>query len=192
MSSGDNSVHRPFSGLYTCVPLMMTVCAGRFTPHASVAVDTSTCTWPPANRSSTSLRSARAMPAWWMAKPYGSTSFRSASATEPAASAARISRAASSRMNLATASAAVAMSRSARAVLAVSLRLCTKMSTWLPLPACSTTLSYVISFMSWKRFTAFFSVMPTYCCWSGQGRKELSKWNRPEAGLTRRKAATSS
>jgi hypothetical protein len=28
--------------LYTCVPLMMTVWAGRFTPHASVAVDTST------------------------------------------------------------------------------------------------------------------------------------------------------
>jgi hypothetical protein len=29
--------------LLTCVPLMMTVCAGRLTPHARVAVHTSTC-----------------------------------------------------------------------------------------------------------------------------------------------------
>jgi len=42
-SSGDSSPQAPFSGLYTWVPLMMTVCAGRLTPHASVAVDTSTC-----------------------------------------------------------------------------------------------------------------------------------------------------
>jgi hypothetical protein len=28
---------------HTWVPLMMTVCAGRFTPQANVAVDTSTC-----------------------------------------------------------------------------------------------------------------------------------------------------
>lgn len=43
-SSGDNSVHAPFSGLYISVPFKMTVCAGRLTPHASVAVDTNTCT----------------------------------------------------------------------------------------------------------------------------------------------------
>ncbi len=42
-SNGDSSPQAPFSGLYTWVPLMMTVCAGRFTPHASVAVETSTC-----------------------------------------------------------------------------------------------------------------------------------------------------
>ena len=42
-SSGDSSPQAPFSGLYTWVPLMITVWAGRFTPQASVAVDTSTC-----------------------------------------------------------------------------------------------------------------------------------------------------
>ena len=31
------------SGRLACVPLMMTLCAGRLTPQASVAVDTSTC-----------------------------------------------------------------------------------------------------------------------------------------------------
>lgn len=33
----------PFSGLYTSVPLMITVCAGKLTPHAKVAVHTRTC-----------------------------------------------------------------------------------------------------------------------------------------------------
>lgn len=42
-SNAPNSTQRPFSGLYTCVPFMMTVCAGKFTPHANVAVDTRTC-----------------------------------------------------------------------------------------------------------------------------------------------------
>lgn len=42
MSRAPSSVHLPFSGLYTCVPLMMTVCAGKLTPQANVAVDTST------------------------------------------------------------------------------------------------------------------------------------------------------
>lgn len=42
-SSGPSSCQAPFSGLYTCVPLMITICAGRFTPHAKVAVDTNTC-----------------------------------------------------------------------------------------------------------------------------------------------------
>ena len=37
------SVKPPFCGLYSCVPLMMTVCAGRLTPQASVAVQHSTC-----------------------------------------------------------------------------------------------------------------------------------------------------
>jgi hypothetical protein len=42
-SNAPNSTQRPFSGLYTCVPFMMTVCAGKFTPQAKVAVDTRTC-----------------------------------------------------------------------------------------------------------------------------------------------------
>ena len=42
-SKAPNSTQRPFSGLYTCVPFMMTVCAGKFTPQANVAVDTRTC-----------------------------------------------------------------------------------------------------------------------------------------------------
>ena len=42
MSSAPSSVQRPFSGLYTWVPLMMTVWAGRFTPQARVAVETKT------------------------------------------------------------------------------------------------------------------------------------------------------
>lgn len=42
ISSAPSSVQRPFSGLYTWVPLMMTVWAGRFTPQARVAVETKT------------------------------------------------------------------------------------------------------------------------------------------------------
>ena len=42
-SRGLSSCQLPLAGLYTWVPLMMTVWAGRFTPHASVAVDTKTC-----------------------------------------------------------------------------------------------------------------------------------------------------
>ena len=37
------SVNPPFCGLYSWVPLMITVCAGRLTPQASVAVQHSTC-----------------------------------------------------------------------------------------------------------------------------------------------------
>jgi len=37
------SLNWPLWASYSCVPLMMTVCAGRFTPHASVAVVHSTC-----------------------------------------------------------------------------------------------------------------------------------------------------
>ena len=66
------------------------------------------------------------------------------------------------------------MSRIARAVLAHSFREWTKTSTWF-FPAWLSTFSYTISFISWKRLIAFFSVMPMYCCWSGTGRKLLSK-----------------
>ena len=43
-SRGLSSCQLPLAGLYTWVPLMMTVWAGRLTPQARVAVDTSTCT----------------------------------------------------------------------------------------------------------------------------------------------------
>lgn len=43
-SSMESSRKPPALGSYSCVPLMTTMCAGRFTPHASVAVHTSTCT----------------------------------------------------------------------------------------------------------------------------------------------------
>ena len=76
-SCGDSSTHADFSGEYICVPLMITVCAGRFTPHASVIVDTSTWISPRPNSSSTAVRSERQSPAWWMAKPAGSSCFRS-------------------------------------------------------------------------------------------------------------------
>ena len=42
-SSPLSSSQDPLAGLYTWVPLMMTVWAGRLTPHAKVAVDTRTC-----------------------------------------------------------------------------------------------------------------------------------------------------
>mmetsp|Transcript_9399 Transcript_9399/g.30027 ORF Transcript_9399/g.30027 Transcript_9399/m.30027 type:complete len:239 (-) Transcript_9399:224-940(-) len=87
-------------------------------------------------------------------------------------------------------SASRAMSRSAVAVLTVSAREWTKMRTWF-FPAWATTFSKQILFMSWKRLMAFFSATPMYCCWSGTGRKELSKKKRPLAGSTRRSAATS-
>jgi hypothetical protein len=38
---------------------------------------------------------------------------------------------------------------------------------------------------------AFFSVNPMYCCWSGTGRKPLSKKKSPLSGFTRRSVATS-
>lgn len=49
-SSMLRSCSPPFSGLYTSVPLMITVCAGRLTPHARVAVHTSTFGVPKTRR----------------------------------------------------------------------------------------------------------------------------------------------
>jgi len=57
------------------------------TAHSSAL----TLTWPSANRSSTSVRSVRDMPAWWQAMPYGSRSF-SAAFFVVSASVCRISR----------------------------------------------------------------------------------------------------
>lgn len=42
-SAVPRSLNWPLCASYSCVPLMMTVCAGRFTPHARVAVVHSTC-----------------------------------------------------------------------------------------------------------------------------------------------------
>jgi hypothetical protein len=43
LASSPRSVKPPFWGLYSCVPLMITVWAGRLTPQASVAVQHNTC-----------------------------------------------------------------------------------------------------------------------------------------------------
>jgi hypothetical protein len=42
ISYGLNSTHLLYSGEYTYVPFIITVCAGKFTPHARVAVETNT------------------------------------------------------------------------------------------------------------------------------------------------------
>ena len=73
-SSIPSSLNPPALGSYSCVPLMITVCAGRFTPHASVAVHTSTFTTPSLNIFSVRVRSARSIPAWWMPKPDSNSS----------------------------------------------------------------------------------------------------------------------
>lgn len=57
------------------VTLMITACAGRFTPQARVAVHTSTLMWPLENMLSIRLRSDLNMPAWWIPKPSGNISF---------------------------------------------------------------------------------------------------------------------
>eukprot|EP00966_Prymnesium_polylepis_P174115 4028609-Prymnesium_polylepis.1 len=85
--------------------------------------------WPSEKRSSTRVRSARVMPAWCIAKPYGSSSARSLFLVV-SASVRRISREAeSSRRKSTSVSLASAMSRMARPVLAHSLREWTKTST---------------------------------------------------------------
>ena len=49
--------------------MMMTVCAGRFTPQASVAVQHSTLMTPHSNICSVIVRSDRSIPAWWIPMP---------------------------------------------------------------------------------------------------------------------------
>ena len=71
------STHRPCSGEYTWVPLMMTVWAGRFTPQASVAVETKIFKCLSANSSSTKSLSGLDKPAWWIPIPSTSSSFKS-------------------------------------------------------------------------------------------------------------------
>ena len=113
---------------------MMTVCAGRLTPHANVAVDTSTCMWPSAKRSSTSVRSARVIPALWIAKPYGNKSCNSLFFVV-SASVVKISRdAESSRKKSTNVSFISAVSRIAFAVFPHSFLECTNTMIWF-LPA---------------------------------------------------------
>jgi hypothetical protein len=64
------SSNPPFSALYTWVPLIMTVWAGRLTPQAKVAVQQRHLMRPAAKASSTMLRSERRRPAWWIANPH--------------------------------------------------------------------------------------------------------------------------
>lgn len=53
---------------------MMTAWAGKLTPQASVAVHTRTFMYPLENMCSTSVRSCRNIPAWWIPKPSGNIS----------------------------------------------------------------------------------------------------------------------
>ncbi len=63
ISCRESSVHLPYSGEYTCVPLMMTVCAGKLTPQAKVAVDTKMFKCRSANSCSTKSLSDLVSPA---------------------------------------------------------------------------------------------------------------------------------
>jgi len=73
----DRSTLPPLEGSYTSVPLITTECAGRLTPHAKVAVQTSTRAAPAPKKRSTRVRSGRSIPAWWMPKPVRKSSFSS-------------------------------------------------------------------------------------------------------------------
>ena len=68
-SSWLSSSHLARVGLYTSVPLITTVWAGRFTPHARVAVETKTWRCPSEKRSSTRVLSDLLRPAWWTPMP---------------------------------------------------------------------------------------------------------------------------
>ena len=56
------------------MPLIITVCAGKFTPQASVAVHTSSWIKPSENSFSIRLRSERSIPAWWHPNPFSTSS----------------------------------------------------------------------------------------------------------------------
>mmetsp|Transcript_3399 Transcript_3399/g.7067 ORF Transcript_3399/g.7067 Transcript_3399/m.7067 type:complete len:216 (-) Transcript_3399:1040-1687(-) len=191
-SSTPRSTKAPRDASYTCVPLMMTVCAGRLTPHASVAVQTSTLMSPSPKSRSMSDRSGRSIPAWWMPKPLAksvrsswlrdlSTSFLASPSRGCSCCGANIS--VSPRL--------VASSASARAVRCVSLRACTNTITCLPLRSAASAFSYVTSIMRALRSATFLAVMPMKVCLSGTGRYAELKWKSPLCGLTRRKSATS-
>ncbi len=104
------------------------------------AVHETTLTWicRSANKSSTRVRSTLVIPAWWMAKPYGSKSFNSADFTCSDSCRRTSVEAEPSLKKMPKVSFSRHMSRIARAVLPVSLREWTKMSTWF-LPACCIT-----------------------------------------------------
>jgi len=54
---------------FTRPTLMITAWAGRFTPHASVAVHTIILIWPSAKSFSIRFLSLRTNPAWWIPIP---------------------------------------------------------------------------------------------------------------------------
>lgn len=56
---------------------MITAWAGKLTPQAKVAVQTSTFIYPLVNNFSIILRSCLANPAWWMPNPYWTRSYNS-------------------------------------------------------------------------------------------------------------------
>jgi len=55
----------------------MTVCAGKLTPHAKVAVETKSYICFAPNRSSTNAQSHQSSPAWWIPIPNSIRSFKS-------------------------------------------------------------------------------------------------------------------
>mmetsp|Transcript_15707 Transcript_15707/g.53639 ORF Transcript_15707/g.53639 Transcript_15707/m.53639 type:complete len:336 (-) Transcript_15707:647-1654(-) len=170
---------------------MITVCAGRFTPHARVAVHTSTLSTPAANARSTSVRSERSMPAWWHPKPLGKSSCSSLLRLLPRS---RLKACSSGCCELSKSSASpsfCAISCSCRAVFAVSLRLCTNTIACLPLRMASLALAYATSCMILCLAMAFFSLTPMKFCASGTGLKDASNSCRPVSRCTPRKRATS-
>ena len=162
------------------------------TPHARVAVHTSTLTTPALNMRSTSVRSERSMPALWQPKPLAYSSLSSGlrlrlmSDWNRFMSGCVSAHPKSSRPP----SAFAANSASWRAVFTVSLRLCTNTIACFPLLSAARHLSYAISAISIWRFIALPSVTPTKTCDSGMGRKLWSNTNSP-ASVTPRKRATS-
>ena len=153
---------------------MTTVCAGRFTPHASVAVHTSVLTTPAANILSTSDLSDRSMPALWHPNPLAKSSFTSGfrllftSAWNRATSG--WSSPLEKRSPWPSASFA-ASSASWRAVFTVSFRLCTNTIACFPDRSAPAHFRYATSAIKLARFIAFVSVTPTNTCVSGMGRK---------------------
>ena len=56
--------------------LIITVCAGKLTPHAKVAVEIKIPICFSANKSSTNHQSFQFKPAWWIPKPYSNDSLK--------------------------------------------------------------------------------------------------------------------
>ena len=172
---------------------MTTVCAGRLTPHAKVAVQHKTFTTPAAKRRSTRVLSDRSMPALWQPKPRWKSSFTSLFLLRSTSFFQEVKSGWFSGANSSSPPcdwSFAAISPSCFAVLTVSLRLCTKTIACFPVLSAAVHLSYAICAMSICRFIALPSVTPTNICVSGIGLKLWSKTKRP-ASDTPRNLATS-